>query len=241
MPLWLLASSQRHRVNPEPLSPSTFSPFGTVITHALPAAHSTIPRCIPLPLHAPYQPAPLLANQSTALKYSPISPLVNDYPDAPSGGAGKPLMSMFSCFPRTLGHDGILEVTILERHPFTTQTFTPLGLSKSHPDTCFLVIVAPSLSDPLLATSQSGVDVQIQRPPDLCNLKAFLAHGGQAITYAVGTWHAPMVVLGKERVDFVVTQFVSGFPDEDCEEASIESGIFVQLDTTAARPMRPKL
>lgn len=86
------------------------------------------------------------------------------------------------------------------------------------------------------------MDVQIQRPPDLCNLKAFVAHGGQAVTYAVGTWHAPMVVLGKGRVDFVVTQFVSGFPDEDCEEVSIARGISVRLDTTAASgPMGPKL
>jgi ureidoglycolate lyase len=138
-------------------------------------------------------------------------------------------MSMFSCFPRKLNRDGDLDVKILERHPFTTQTFIPLGMSAVVSASRFLVIVAPSLPDPLPATTASETKVQIQHPPDLQNLKAFVAHGGQAITYGVGTWHAPMVVLGDLRVDFVVTQFVSGVAEEDCQEVIIGEGISVQL------------
>ena len=71
--------------------------------------------------------------------------------------------------------------------------------------------------------------VVVERPPDLKNLKAFVAHGGQAVTYAPGTWHAPMVVLGERRVDFVVTQFVNGLPQDDCQEVRIGSGVGVLL------------
>lgn len=41
------------------------------------------------------------------------------------------------------------------------------------------------------------------------------------VTYGVGTWHAPMVVLG-ERVDFVVVQHVSGRVNEDCQEVDVQ-------------------
>lgn len=154
---------------------------------------------------------------------------MNNYPDAPSRSSGKPLLSVFSCFPRKLNQDGDFDVQVVERHPFTTQTFAPLGLAANDPDTWFLVIVAPSLPDPLLATTSSGARVEIDRPPDLLNLKAFVAHGGQAVTYGPGTWHAPMVVLGRQRVDFVVTQFVSGVAEEDCQEVSIGDGVVVQI------------
>jgi ureidoglycolate lyase len=138
-------------------------------------------------------------------------------------------MSMFCCFPQTLSRDGSFEVKILERHPFTTQTFCPLGLSLNDLDALFLVIVAPSLSDPLPATAPSGSKVLIQRPPDLHNLKAFVARGGQAVTYAVGTWHSPMLVLGSRRLDFVVTQFMSGVLEEDLEEVRIGEGVVIDI------------
>ena len=48
------------------------------------------------------------------------------------------------------------------------------------------------------------------------------------MTYGVGTWHAPMVVVGKTRVDFVVVQFVNG-TEMDCEEVLIGEGISVSM------------
>lgn len=41
------------------------------------------------------------------------------------------------------------------------------------------------------------------------------------VTYGVGTWHAPMVVVGG-RVEFVVVQHVSGRDDEDCQEVDVQ-------------------
>ncbi|KAF4985009.1 hypothetical protein F66182_16988 [Fusarium sp. NRRL 66182] len=190
----------------------------------------------------------------------------------------------------------VFDVRILERHPYTTQTFIPLDLSsqkrvlrdrvpdkKSHDwkgygegdvgmtldgsadqdeeqeEPIFLVIVAPTLkgqsaaatssstkkdavatdptmistigtlSDPVNEGTVDSNRVLIRDPPDLENLRAFIARGGQAVTYGPGTWHAPMVVLGPRRVDFVVVQYVNGVDDEDCQEAAFKDGIVVDL------------
>jgi len=52
----------------------------------------------------------------------------------------------------------LFDVQILERHPFTTQTFIPLGLSQADHHTQYLVIVAPTL--PASASRRN-----INRPP----------------------------------------------------------------------------
>jgi ureidoglycolate lyase len=115
-------------------------------------------------------------------------------------------------------------VKVLERHPFTTQTFCPLGLASENKRTYFLVIVAPSLD---ISVKDEEGEPLVERPPDLNKLRAFVAHGGQAVTYAPGTWHGPMVVLGERRVDFVVTQFVNGVSHDDCQEVRIRDGVSV--------------
>jgi ureidoglycolate lyase len=123
------------------------------------------------------------------------------------------------------------KVEILERHPFTTQTFAPLGLSKDDVGTVFLVVVAPSLPGSITAHSPDGKSITVRHPPDLSQIKAFVARGNQAVTYDAGTWHAPMVVLGENRVDFLVTQFVNGVPDDDCQEVLLgENAVEVDLD-----------
>ncbi|PHH88127.1 hypothetical protein CDD83_7931 [Cordyceps sp. RAO-2017] len=55
--------------------------------------------------------------------------------------------------------------------------------------------------------------------PDVRRLRAFVATAAQAVTYGAGTWHAPMVVLGRPgtSLDFVVSQFCSGVAAEDCQ------------------------
>jgi ureidoglycolate lyase len=220
----LLSVSSVLDIHPELLTTPSFAPFGTAIISPLPSSQASIPTSAPPPppLHPAHQPDPVIANQSTAFKYSPISPLTSNY--VPSTNP-KPQMSMFSCFPRgRLGHGNRFEVKILERHPFTTQTFCPLGLASESAETYFLVIVAPSMDNPVETEEGGGL---VERPPDLNKLRAFVAHGGQAVTYAPGTWHAPMVVLGERRVDFVVTQFVNGVSQDDCQEVRIGEGVGV--------------
>lgn len=96
----------------------------------------------------------------------------NLYSLAPSKKPGRAVMNMFVCSPRNLrphepsmsmpsswgdldfddeddGNESfqkqLLDVSILERHPFTTQTFIPMGLSQQDKHTQYLVIVAPTL------------------------------------------------------------------------------------------------
>lgn len=251
-----------------PLTPEAFSPFGEVIQNPRPNLHpagfSNVTLTPPLPFDA------VSANQGSAIKYQHVTRMVNRYPEAPSGVPGVAVMNMFVCATRKLqsssnnpqypGRSGtatttapsssssLFAVNILERHPYTTQTFTPLsttGPNGTHgqQQSGYLVIVAPSLASTTTATA-SPSSIVISRPPDLSGLKAFIATPDQAVTYGAGTWHAPMVALGPEAstVDFVVTQFANGVGKEDCEEVAFGSlgdgSIYVQIPTTSS-PSRP--
>ncbi|KAI4166823.1 MAG: hypothetical protein LQ343_007724 [Gyalolechia ehrenbergii] len=207
-------------IHPTLLTQSTFAPFGNVIECPLPSSISN------LPSPPPKSPDVILANQNTALKYLDVTLMRNLYESAPSKVPAKAVMNMFSCFPRTLRKSSTLparelfDVEILERHPYTTQTFIPL--SSFHPESSsrsrYLVVVAPTL--PL--TPDSSFDAS--GPPDLHNLQAYWANSGQAVTYGAGTWHAPMVVVGEARIDFVVAQFANGVGEEDCQEVVLRAG-----------------
>lgn len=245
------------KIKLETLSQDAFSPFGTVIQNpAHNSSHQTSA-----------SPKVIEANQGSALKYIDVSHLTNHYGAASSKKAAKAVVNMFVCKPRRLrsrkadgdiitdqvngsGIEHVFDVSILERHPYTPQTFIPMGVAKDDVTTKYLVIVAPTLPSKRLQTSNrtlqrmrsifypwttvsSGPDVRANsesaapKPkgtglPDLRNLRAFLADGSQAVTYGPGTWHAPMVVLGDIAVDFVVVQYSNGVPDEDCQEVSIE-------------------
>ncbi|RAL03645.1 ureidoglycolate hydrolase [Aspergillus ibericus CBS 121593] len=242
-------------LTPTPLTPESFSPFGTAITSPLSRDITTPPPASTLSTIA--TPPPVLANQSTALKYSPISPLLDTYNTSPSGTPSSARMSMFSCFPRKLRpspqhtnekNSGatnktreLFDVHILERHPYTTQTFIPIDLSSQTvaggaEEPVYLVIVAPSMKGTTaIAKGENGEDVTVRDPPDLNRLRAFVARGNTAVTYAAGTWHAPMVVVGRRRVDFVVVQFVNGVEGEDCQEVVFGEGVVVEVESGVDR------
>lgn len=62
------------------------------------------------------------------------------------------------------------------------------------------------------------------------------------MTYGAGTWHAPMAVIGDERIDFVVVQFANGIAEEDCQEVELPYPEGVSVDVgTGGRPAEPKL
>ena len=152
-------------------------------------------------------------------------------------------MNLFVFHPRALVERGgrtVLSVRVLERQPFTAQMFVPMGVSGGHEGLRYLVVVAPTVpsegrpgvSDVLNTSTNDDASSTASTSmrhstgsarkgpglPDLMNIKAFIAKGDQAVTYAAGTWHAPMVVLGNRSIDFVVVQHSNGITSEDCEE-----------------------
>ncbi|KAI0413834.1 ureidoglycolate hydrolase [Xylaria grammica] len=213
-----------------PLTRDAFAPFGDVIANPRPASRpsNTAPEVIArgeLPCGA------ISANQGTAIQYKAIASMRDLYGLAPSGKAGTARMTMFVCGARTLvsaggGEADGVQIKVLERHPFTSQTFIPLTADGAKR---YLVVVAPTL-DP------TGEDEGLPAPdetglpgrglPDVRRLKAFVATGEQAVTYSAGTWHAPMIALGHldSTIDFVVVQFANDVPLEDCQEVALEDG-----------------
>jgi len=238
------------------LNPADFASFGQVIQN--PATHNGQPDL----RHA-------VANQGSATKWLDVTSMVNHYALARSKKAAKVSMNMFVCKPRALKENKgkeVFPVEILERHPFTPQTFVPMGLSVEDRTTYYLVIVAPtlpnrsweerdprqppypipdprprrSLKDRLLGARPNPFTNDYtpsttpaepfgptrpkgSGPPDLANLRAFVARGDQAVTYGPGTWHAPMVALGERPIEFVVVQYANGVAEEDCQEHEIEA------------------
>jgi ureidoglycolate lyase len=102
---------------------------------------------------------------------------------------------------------------MLEKHPFTSQQFIPMGGTTSG---SYVVVVADSLED-------GKVDAR--------SIRAFLVRGDEGISYGAGLWHAPMAVITEvslvfrcsmlnifnvESVDFAIVQYSNSVPEEDC-------------------------
>jgi len=230
-------SAPARQIKIEPLTESSFSSFGTVIQNPSNSQNPTTMKSIS-------------ANQGSAQKYIDISHITNFYSLSPSRNPAKPVMNMFVCSPRKLRvrkaeshlttdqlhgikQEKVFDIEILERHPYTPQTFIPMGLSRDDMSTQYLVIVAstlPSISTSSNYPTPAAPETSAEWPkgpgmPDLQNVRAFLADGSQGVTYGAGTWHAPMVVVGKKKVDFVVVQYANGVGNEDCQEILLEKGV----------------
>lgn len=146
----------------QPLTQDAFAPFGTVVENPVNASGRSNELKV------------VKANQGSALKYIDVSHVTNYYGGAPSKKAARAVMNMFVCSPRQLksmssDSDTIQDrkskfpVEILERHPFTPQTFVPLGLSAGDETTAYLVIVAPTLS--VKSKTTNRFPQYLQQPP----------------------------------------------------------------------------
>jgi ureidoglycolate lyase len=223
-----------------PLTREAFSPFGSVLTNPAPASlPSATVDATALPCGA------AVANQGTAIQYRQLGATHDLYArgGAPSRAPATPRTTMFVCRGRLNDNSNSssrsgaaeLEIKMLERHPFTTQTFVPLSSSEDATTTTrYLVVVAPSLAPGALddglpvptGTEAAALGLPGRGLPDLSRLRAFVATGRQAVTYGAGTWHAPMIALVRPdtAIDFVVVQFANGTAVEDCQEVALESG-----------------
>lgn len=202
MPLKTFETTEIPTIVAQKLTPEAFSSFGGVISspHQLASVKSAS------------------ANYGTAVKLFKVSPIVNNYTAAPSHQSSSANFNLFRCSPpdhlikyEANGDKNVYTMKVLERHPFSTQTFLPMGISKDQ--IAYMVIVAKTGSDGL---------------PDPSTLQAFLANGNQAVTYGVATWHAPMVALN-ETVDFAVLIHENGVPDEDCQETYFDPGVSIEF------------
>lgn len=99
-----------------------------------------------------------VVNQGTAIKTKKVSELEHFYPE--QRPRASQVWNVFNVKPREIGDHVTLKV--LERHPYTTQTFVPVaGLAARLQ---YLVVVA----DDAMGS------------PDLRTIRAFACHGGQA-------------------------------------------------------------
>ena len=99
-----------------------------------------------------------------------------------------------------------LDVTTMERHRFSSQSFVPMG------DARWLILVAPH--------APGG-------GPDMDASIAFLADGTQAITYRPDTWHHPLTALS-DGARFAVLTFLDGSPDDE-EFVPVAAGLTLAL------------
>lgn len=144
-----------------PLTSEGFAPFGQVIQAYNEISKANAIKTTP-------------ANAGTATKFHKLSLLAGSY--GPDAGATTGI-SVYRCKPLEDVTDGVTVLKTLERHPFTSQAFIPMGGGGgdglSEPGDKYLVVVA-----------HNGADDR----PDMKSLKAFLATSAQGISYNKGVW-----------------------------------------------------
>ena len=162
-----------HVLTPEPLTRALFAPFGEVIETEA-SPHFTI-------------------NAGLAERYHDLARL-----DLAAEG-GRALVSIIRGQPRP----SPLRLTVMERHPLSSQAFFPLH------DRDWLIVVA------------SG--------PEPCRpqaLRAFRAGGRQGVNYARGTWHHPLIVLSPDHEFLVIDR---GGEGANLEEVPFAAEVVLDL------------
>lgn len=160
-------------INVEPLAADVFRPFGDVIQTNRSYHYSV--------------------NKGTSERYHDLAKI-----DVLEQN-GRPLLSIFRTQPAPMP----LKISMLERHPLSSQSFIPL--TRAH----FLVVVAPP-----------GDSVSVQ------SVRTFLTNGHQGINYRRGIWHHPILALRTET-DFLVID--RGGEGANCDEIKIEPPCLIDL------------
>lgn len=102
----------------------------------------------------------------------------------------RPVLTLIRVAPRQVP----LEVTMMERHPHSSQTFIPMKVTR------YLVIVAPKQPD-------GG--------PDLAAIRAFVVTADQGVSYHPDTWHHGLAVIDDEGEFTVLTWNDGGNADTE--------------------------
>ncbi len=161
-------------VSCQPLTVAGFAAYGDVVSAGLREGKS--------------------ANLGTAVRFDWIAALDS------TRLAARANLAVFRSTPKRLP----FEVTMLERHPCSSQMFAPMHCAE------FLVVVCPS--------DASGV-------PDLARLEAFLCGPGQGFNYRPNVWHHPIIALD-EPAEFIMLAWEDGTAG-DCEEWKLPEPLLV--------------
>ena len=90
-----------------------------------------------------------------------------------------------------------LQITMLEKHPFFSQTFIPRG------NTPFIVVVSPSAEEPVIE-----------------NIRAFISNGEQGVNYSRGVWHFPLISV-RDDAQFIVIDRKHVIDSDDIEQCIV--------------------
>ena len=90
-----------------------------------------------------------------------------------------------------------LQINMLEKHPFFSQTFIP---RHNQP---FLVVVAPASDE-----------------PNIENIRAFISNGNQGVNYSRGVWHFPLISI-KDDAQFIVIDRKHIIDSDDIEQCIV--------------------
>lgn len=207
MPLTTFSTLELFPIRARKLTPEAFAPFGGVIS-----ADDQIKKV-----------QVSLANYGTATKIHKVAPIINNYANCASGQPATANWNIFRCSApkhliRRSEGSKVYTAKVLERHPYSSQTFIPMGQDRSL--ISYIVIVAKT------------DEATPQKLPDPTTVQAFVCRGNQSITYGPGIWHAPMVVIDDtiDHIDFAVLIHENGVPEEDCEECYFDPGYEVEFD-----------
>ena len=92
-----------------------------------------------------------------------------------------------------------LQITMLENHPFFSQTFIPKN------NTPFIVVVAPPSQEPVIE-----------------NIKAFITDGDQGISYSRGVWHFPLISMN-DNSELIVLDRKNNIDVDTIEQCIVKS------------------
>lgn len=155
-------------LEPKPLTKEAFAPYGDVIETE--------------------GGEQFMINQGTCQCFHDLANL-----DVTAKG-GRPVIRVFRAqpFPKPI------EVTMMERHPLSSQAFIPMNWAS------FMVLVAPK-----------GEQLDSSR------LELFMSQGHQGVNYHAGVWHYPLLVLTPDQ-DFLVVD--RGGEGPNCDEVDFPEG-----------------
>jgi ureidoglycolate lyase len=183
---------KEYKLTPQPLTKEAFAAFGDVVE--VPAAKQS-------EQDDSANSSLIMINGGNTERYDS---LVNVELEA-AGGKSEThaVINIFRAQPRPVSKDLAMNIEMVERHPFGSQSFHPLSGEE------YLVLVADAVEEPT---------------PE--NLHLFIARADQGINYHKNTWHHP--VLGLNKVcDFLVVDRKGG--GNNCEEYYFGKDVKIQI------------